>query len=346
MKIGLVGYQGCGKSTLFEWLTGVAPDPALAHTGQSAMATIPDPRLEELQRIYNAKKVTPAALEIIDTPGLNRSHAGNAAKLAILRDVGCLVIVVPAFSGYDPSAEFQSFQEDLILADLEIVTGRIERVEASLKKPHSKPEREQLEEELQVLQLVKERLEAGNPLKESEMTPEQLKHTRSFRLLCEKPQMAVINTADDEQDFARYRNMLPAQIPIFAAPLALELELAKMSPEERAEFQAELHVGGADRGALLRMMMEVAGQQVFLTAGPKEVRAWLMRRGGTALEAAETIHTDLARGFIRAEVMSCQDLIRLGSEREVKAHNLVRHEHRDYVVQEDDIVLIRFSVDK
>lgn len=346
MKIGLVGYQGCGKSTLFEWLTGVPADPALAHTGQSAMAILRDPRLEELQRIYGAKKVTPAALEILDTPGLNRSHQGNAGRLAILRDVGCLVIVVPAFSGYDPATEYQSFQEDLIIADLEIVTGRIERVEASLKKPHPKHEREQLEEELSVLQVVKERLEAGQPLREAEMTPEQLKHTRSFRLLCEKPQMAVINTADDERDFSRFRAMLPEAVPPFAAPLALELELSKMSPEERAEFQAELKVGGADRDALLRLMMDVAGQQVFLTAGPKEVRAWLLRKGGTALEAAETIHTDLAKGFIRAEVMSCRDLIRLGSEREVKAQNLVRHEHRDYVVQEDDVLLIRFSVDK
>lgn len=346
MKIGLVGYQGCGKSTLFEWLTGVPADPALSHTGQSAMATLRDPRLEELQRIYGAKKVTPAALEILDTPGLNRSHQGNAGKLAILRDVGCLVIVVPAFSGYEPAAEFQSFQEDLILADLEIVTGRIERVEASLRKPHPKHEREQLEEELSVLQVVKERLESGRPLRETEMTPEQLKHTRSFRLLCEKPQMAVINTADDERDFSRFRAMLPEEVPVFAAPLALELELSKMSPEERAEFQAELKVGGADRDALLRMMMDVAGQQVFLTAGPKEVRAWLLRKGGTALEAAETIHTDLAKGFIRAEVMSCRDLIRLGSERELKAQNLVRHEHRDYVVQEDDVLFIRFSVDK
>ncbi|MGQ9763208.1 MAG: GTPase [Thermogutta sp.] len=204
MKIGLVGYQGCGKSTLFEWLTRVAPDPALAYVGQSAMAVVPAPRLAELQRIYNAKKVTPAALEIVDTPGLNRSHQGNAGKLAILRDTGCLVIVVPAFSGYDPQAELRLFQEDLIIADLEIVAGRIERVEASLKRPHPKPEREQLEEELQVLQAVKKCLEAGNPLRESEMTPEQLKHTRSFRLLCEKPQIVVINTADDERDFQRF----------------------------------------------------------------------------------------------------------------------------------------------
>jgi hypothetical protein len=178
------------------------------------------------------------------------------------------------------------------------------------------------------------------------MTPEQQRVTRAFRLLCEKPQMVVINTADDEHDFSRFRGMLPENIAYFAAPLSLELELSKMTPEEREQFQAELGVGGADRGSLVRMMMDVAGLHVFLTAGPKEVRTWLLRRGGTAVEAAEAIHTDLARGFIRAEVMSCQDLVRLGSERELKAQNLVRHEHRDYVVQDDDILLIRFSVDR
>ncbi len=346
MKIGLVGYQGCGKSTLFEWLTGVPPDPAQAFSGQSAMATIPDPRLQELERIYNAKKVTPAALEIVDTPGLSRTHQGNAAKLAILRDVGCLVMVVPAFGGFDCAAEFRSFQEDLIIADLEIVTGRIERVEASLKKPHPKAEREHLEEELKILQWVKQRLEENNPVRESEMTPEQQRVTRAFRLLCEKPQMVVVNTADDEHDFSRFRGMFPDDVPFFAAPLALELELSKMSPEEREQFQAELGVGGADRGALIRTIMDVAGLHVFLTAGPKEVREKKKKKGGTAVEAAEAIHTDLAKGFIRAEVMSCQDLIRLGSEREMKAQNLVRHEHRDYVVQDDDILLIRFSVDR
>lgn len=343
MQIGLVGYQGCGKSTLFHWLTGVAPDPALAHSGQSAMAALPDPRLEELRKLYDAKKVTPAALEIMDTPGLSRSHQGNAAKLAVLRDVGCLVLVAPAFGGADPAAELQSFREDLILADLEIVTGRMERVQESLRKPRPKQDRETFEEELAVLQRVKEGLEAGRPLTEADMQPQELRYTRAFRLLNEKPQLVVVNTADDETDFARFAAMLPAELPVFAAPLSLEVELAAMNPEERAAFQAELGVGGADRGELLWQLLRVSGRQTFLTAGPKEVRAWLVRRGATAVEAAEAIHTDLAKGFIRAEVMNYHDLIRLGSEREMKAHNLVRHEHRDYVVHEDDILLIRFS---
>jgi hypothetical protein len=122
------------------------------------------------------------------------------------------------------------------------------------------------------------------------------------------------------------------------------MELAKMNPEDRAEFEAEMGVGGADRGGLVRKIMEVSGQRLFLTAGEKEVRTWMLRAGGTALEAAASIHTDLARGFIRAEVMNCADLVRFGNERDVKAKHLVRQEPKDYVIQDDDVLLIRFSV--
>jgi len=132
MKIGLAGYKGSGKSTLFEWLSGVRADPALSHTTQSAVTPVPDPRLEALRKIYNPKKVTHAALEIVDTPGLSRTHEGNAARLALIREAGCLVLVVAAFKKSDPVAEFKSFEEDLLLADMEIVSSRIGRVEVSI----------------------------------------------------------------------------------------------------------------------------------------------------------------------------------------------------------------------
>ena len=127
-------------------------------------------------------------------------------------------------------------------------------------------------------------------------------------------------------------------------PASLELELAKMSAEDRAEFQREMGVGGADRDGLIRTLLQTSGQRLFLTAGEKEVRTWLLPQGGTALDAAASIHTDLARGFIRAEIMNCSDLVRLGSERELKAHHLVRQEPKDYVIQDDDVLFIRFSV--
>lgn len=344
MKIGLTGYQGSGKSTLFEWVTGIAPDHAMAHTGQSAMATIPEPRIEALCGIYHPKKVTRAALEIVDTPGLSRTHEGNAARLAMIREAGCLVLVVAAFDGSDPATELNRFEEDLMLADMDLVTRRLERVDESLKKPLPRAEKEALAHEEQTLRLVLQRMEAGDPLREDEMTDEQRKVTRAFRLLTEKPRMVVVNTADDEDNPARFSGCAPEGVPVFPVPVGLELELSRMTPDERAEFEQEMGVGGTDKDKLIRTMLDTSGQMLFLTAGEKEVRTWLLRRGGTAVEAAAGIHTDLARGFIRAEIMTCSDLLRLGSEREVKAHNLVRQEPKDYVVHDDDILLIRFSV--
>ena len=198
MKIGLVGYQGSGKSTLFHWLTGVAPDPALAHTGQSAMAPIPDPRIEQLCKIYHPKKVTLAAIELVDTPGLSRTHEGNAARMAMIREAGCLVFVVAGFDATDPAADLRSFDEDLVLADMEIVANRIHRVEDSLKKPLPRLEHQQLEHEHATLKIVLAAMESGKPLRESHMTEEQQKVTRAFRLLSEKPRLVIVNTADDE----------------------------------------------------------------------------------------------------------------------------------------------------
>ncbi len=344
MKIGLVGYQGSGKSTLFEWLTGVAPDPAHAHTGQSAMAPIPEPRVDELCGVYHPKKVTLASLEIVDTPGLSRTHEGNAARLALIREAGCLVLVVAAFDGSDPAADWNSFEEDLLLADMEVVARRVERVGAALKKPLPRTEHEQLEHEVHTLRIILEAMEEGKPLREGDLTEEQLKLTRGFRLLSQKPRMVVVNMADDEAAPRRFAQGTPEGVPVVPIPVGLELELSRMSDDERAEFEEEMGVGGADRDGLIRTMMDVSGQMLFFTAGEKEVRTWLLRRGGSAVEAAGGIHTDMARGFIRAEVMTRADLVRLGSERDVKAEHLVRQEPKDYVVQDDDILLIRFSV--
>ena len=126
MKIGIIGYQGSGKSSLFHWLTGESPDPVLVHKTQSAMAIVPEPRVHDLCQIYHPKKVTMATLEMVDTPGLSRSHEGSATRLAMIREAGCLVIVVSAFDGNDPAADLQSFEEDLLIADLDIVSGRVE----------------------------------------------------------------------------------------------------------------------------------------------------------------------------------------------------------------------------
>lgn len=344
MKIGLVGYQGSGKSTLFHWLTGVAPDPAQSHTGQSAMAPIPDPRIEQLCKIYSPKKITMAAIELVDTPGLSRTHEGNAAKLAMIREAGCLVFVVAAFEGADPITDLQSFDEDLLLADMEIVSNRISRLEESLKKPLPRTEHQQLEFEHNTLKMVLEAMETGKPMRESSMTDDQQKVTRAFRLLSEKPRVVFVNTADDESKPERFTSLSTPEVQVIAVAAGLELELSKMTPEDRADFEKEMGLVSTDRDHLIRTLLKVSGQMVFFTAGEKEVRTWLLRQGATALDAADGIHSDLARGFIRAEVMTVADLVRLGSEREIKAQHLLRQEPKDYVVKDDDILFIRFSV--
>jgi GTP-binding protein YchF len=341
MKIGIVGYQGSGKSTLFEWLTGVAADPALAHATQHAMATVVDDRVAALCQIYRPKKVTQAALELVDTPGLSRTHEGSAARLGKIREAGCLVVVVAAHDGSDPLADLRNFEDDLLIADLDIVSGRVERLRESLKKP--RPDRQEQQHELEVLEPLLATLDTGTSLRSVEMTPEQTKATRSFQLFTEKPRLAVINVAEDEQADREFQS-LPEGTQAVAVSLSLQLELSRMTEQERLEFCREMGVAVFDRDSLLRRIMQTSGQMLFFTAGEKEVRTWMLRQGGTAVEAAGNIHTDLARGFIRAETMTCDDLLRLGSEREVKAHNLMRHEPKDYVIQDGDIINIRFSV--
>ena len=341
MKIGIVGYQGSGKSTLFHWLTGISPDPSLAHTIQSAMATIPDPRVAQLCKIYQPKKVTQAALEIVDTPGLARTHEGSAQKLAMIREAGALVIVVAAFGGGNAAADLRNFDDDLLIADLDILSGRVERLKDQMRKPRANKEKDQ--EELDLLTPLLAELEAGKPLHALAMSPEQRRATRSFQLFSEKPRLIIVNTADDEDQPQRFASLAPAGSELFALSLTLQLDLGAMADEERAEFCREMNVQPADRDHVIRRIMHASGQMIFFTAGEKEVRTWLLRQGGTAVEAAAGVHTDLAKGFIRAETMTVADLLRLGSEREIKAAGLMRQEPKDYVVRDGDIITIKHN---
>jgi ribosome-binding ATPase YchF (GTP1/OBG family) len=310
---------------------------------QSANTAIPEPRVEQLCSIYKPKKVTFASIELVDTPGLSRSGDGNPARLAQLREADALVVVAAGFDNADPAREINAFREDLLLADLEIVTNRLERISETNKRPVSKQQHESLEFEKDVLEKVQAGLEAGKPVATDEFTDEQLKVTRAFRLMNEKPYMIIVNASDDEADLTRFASLAPPNIPLVTVAARLELELAKMNVDERTAFLDEMGLKASSRDGLLRMIMDVSQQMLFLTAGEKEVRTWLVRKNGTAVEAAGEIHTDMAKGFIRAEVTRCDDLVRLGSERAVKAENLVRREPKDYVIQEGDVLLFHFS---
>lgn len=343
MRIGLVGYQASGKSSVFELLTGTRPDPAKAHTGQIGMAVLPDARFDGLVKLYNPKKITPAKIELFDTPGLSREHGeSNNQRISVVREANALVHVVGAYLGGDALADVRNFEDDLMLADLQVLQNRVERLEASIKK--NRPDREESQEELKLLVPILELLQSGQLLRKVELTDEQEKATKSFSLLTRKPQLILLNTADASIDDALESKLREAGYPVVSAPLGIELEVQALEESERAAFAADFGLKEPSRDRVLRAIFEATRQITFFTSDEKEVRAWLLQRGSTALEAAGTIHTDLARGFIRAEIMAVDDLLRLGSEREVKAANLYHTVGKDHVLRDGDEIVVRFSV--
>lgn len=343
MRIGLVGYQASGKSSVFELLTQTKPDHSKAHSGQVGMATLPDKRFDELVKLYKPKKITPAKIELFDTPGLSREHGdSNNQRISVVREAEALVHVIGAYAGGDAVADARNFEDDLMLADLQVLKNRIDRLEMSVKK--NRPDREESQEELLLLRPIEELLQGGKLLRNVELTAEQEKCMRSFSLLTRKPQLILLNTSDATVDGSVVANLEAAGYRVVAAPLGLELEVQALDESERAAFAADFGLGEPSRDRVLRAIFEATQQITFFTSDEKEVRAWLLKRGSTAFDAAGTIHTDLARGFIRAEIMAVDDLLRLGSEREVKAANLYHTVGKDHVMRDGDEIVVRFNV--
>jgi len=337
MRVGLVGFAGGGKSTLFQLLTGTTPDPGKVHSGQVGVATLSDPRLDFLTAMHKPKKVTPATVELLDTPGLMPgSHGDNPQRLALIREGDALLIVLGAFSGGNPAADLASFRDELLFADLSVVTNRAERLEASVKKP--RPDREQQLKELALVKRVLAALEAGRSVASLELTEEEKKPMRSFGLLTDKPQVVLLNTTQGE---AIPEDLLAIAPDALALDAKLELELTQLAPDERAAFMADLGIEEFGRDRIIRKAYDAVGIITFFTAGEPEVRGWNLERGGTAVDAAGKIPTDLAKGLIRAEVTAFDDLAAAGSVREVKAKGLQRLEGKDYVVKDGDVVYFR-----
>ena len=342
MKVGLVGYQGGGKSTLFHLLTGVEPDVSKAHTGQVGVMTILDDRFRRLVELYEPKKESPCKIELLDTPGLSLSDQKlNPQRLGIIREAAAMVQVVGCFNGADPADEVRRFQEDMVLADMQVVDNRIGRLEKDVQR--ARPEKEMQERELAALQPLQEVLHAGDSLESVELSGDQEHFARAYALLSRKKRLVVCNTADSDFDEAILRRLAEGGVPALAAPVGLELEVAQLPESEQEEFAAEMGLREPCRERLVEEVFQVSDLITFYTCDEKEVHAWLLRRGSTAVEAAHAIHSDLARGFIRAEIMHVDDLLRLGSEREVKAEGLHHVEGKEYVVQDGEEILIRHN---
>ena len=353
MKVGLVGYAGSGKSTAFQWLTGAKPDPAKAQMGQTGVAKVPDPRLELLTARFQPKKTTSTALEFLDTPGLlPDERRDNPRRLGILRESNGLLVVLNGHSEGDLPAQLQRFREELMFADLEIVTNRIGRLEDNLKKPRPAKQKDQDQLELALLRRIAAAFEANQTPAALGLKDDEEKAIRSFQLLTLKPEFILVNSGDDKlgQPLApELRQLAPEAMQ---APPKLELELADLSEDDRRMFMQDLGVKGFVRDDVLRAVFRAMGQIVFLTAGYDECRAWAMPAGGDAVVGASRNSYGPGAGFVRAEVLAWSDFVKLYGEsktrvgesmKEARTAGLLRQEGKTYIVKDGDIMHILAS---
>ena len=304
LEVGLVGLSGAGKTTLFTALTGV---PGGAYGKEHiGIAPIPDERLEPIAEIEGSAKTTPATVKVVDPPGL------SPAVLGELRKADALVAVLRGFGGEaDPGRDLETIQLELVVADRDHVEKRLERVRTLAKSGDPR-----LRDEVADLERLLAHVEAGSPLDAFEGTlPPELEP------LTTKPLIQVVNGGPGHD-------------------LKLEAELADLSPEDAAEFRE----GPGSLDTVLVGLFESVGLLTFFTGGDTETRAWTLHQGETALDAAATIHTDIARGFIRCEVIHWRDLVEAGSRAEAARRGLQRLEGKDYVVADGDVLNVRFNV--
>ncbi len=344
MKVGIAGFAGSGKSTVFHWLTGAAPDPSKSQTGQIGKPEVPDKRLDWLSAQFKPKKTTFAKMEFLDTPGLlAEERRDNPRRLGIMRDAGGLLIVLAGFAGGNLADELRRFRDELLFADLEIVTNRIDKLRDLLKKPRPAKQKDIDQAEMDLLQRIADGLEKGEGAGTLGLKEDEEKAIRSFQFLTLKREVVLVNIGDDGIGKALPADLLALAPTALQAPVKLEKELDELSEEDRQAFMQDLNVTGFSRPEILRAIFHAMGNSVFFTVGEDECRAWPIPIGASAVESAAEIHTDLSRGFVRGEVVSYADFKRLGSMKEAKSHGVFRLEGKTYIVQDGDIMNILAS---
>ncbi len=354
MKVAIIGLPQSGKSALFSAVTGQAVDPFAPVEARHAVVKVTDHRLAYLAQLYRPKKVTESTIEFVDVPGCSLDESKGREEwrrlLPEVRLAELLVVVVrdfenaavPAYRNrIDPKADFTEMWDEMIFADLEGVTGRADRLEKALKKPTKTHEIEK--RELDLLTKCREALESETPLSTVLKTDEERRLVASFAFLTEKPLLCVRNVADDQAADAEGLDLPHAGASI-ALSAAIEAEIAMLSPADRNAFLEDLGLDTPAGERLIKTCYRAGGFISFLTVNAEEARAWTIKRGATAVEAAAKVHTDLARGFIRAETVSFDDLVAHKDRKGAKSAGKVRKEGKTYVVADGDILQILANV--
>ena len=362
MQIAIIGLPNSTKTTVFNALTRGRQETTAYSSGKfdvhTGTVSVPDQRVDRLAAMFRPRKVTYAQVTYADISGLDKGvgRGGLAGPLLnALSESDALLHVVRAFEdpgvphsegNVNPRRDLEIVDLELLLSDLAIVERRIERLQAELGRGGTRQNRAANEAELALLQRLQAYLSNEQPLRDMDLTPGELKMLRNFGLLTLKPVVVVLNIgdhapADALAQFSFYQHKKTAILTLRGR---LEMELAQMSPEEAAEFLPEYGIEEPGLNRLIRVSYELLGLQSFFTVGEDEVRAWTIPVGATAVEAASVIHSDLAKGFIRAEVVAYDDLMAAGSLVVASQRGRVRLEGRDYVVQDGDILNIRFNV--
>jgi GTP-binding protein YchF len=357
MEIGITGLSGAGKSTVFNALARAHAQVGAFTAAQSepnrAVIKVPDARVGVLADIFKPKSVKPAEVQFVDVAGLAKGAGleSAAAILGHLRTVDALLIILGAFqdNGGSALADLGSIETEFILSDLEIVEKRLDRLDREVRMSRGNDaERQVKARELEVLARLKNALEAEQPIRTLGLELEEEKLLRGYALLSAKPALAVLNTSDEPVDAGVLSELAASTasrgVEWIATAGRLEMELAELEPSEADEFMEAMGVQELAGGRVIQASYRLLDLISFLTAGADEVRAWTIHRGSTAVDAAAAIHSDLARGFIRAEVVPYDDLVAAGSFPEARKRGKLRSEGKAYVVQDGDVINVLFNV--